>query len=95
MLCGWFHLFLSDGFSFGGVAPPWNWAGLPNNVGFHPQRVVINFKYQPSGAGGPRSPPATTHRLQYLTPRLIQNGRRGLERGQTFGYLTLRSTFAK
>ena len=39
------------------------------------------YKYQPSGAGGTRSPPATPHRLQHLTARLIQNGRRGLERG--------------
>ena len=44
-------------------------------------------KYQPSGAGGTRSPPATTHRLQHLTTRLIQNGRQG--------YWTLRSTFAQ
>ena len=39
------------------------------------------FKYQPSGTGGTRSPPATSHRLQHLTARLIQKGRRGLERG--------------
>ena len=38
-------------------------------------------EYQPSGAGGTRSPPATPHRLQHLTASLIQNGRRGLERG--------------
>ena len=38
-------------------------------------------KYQPSGAGGTRSPPATPHCLQHLTARLIQNGRRVLERG--------------
>ena len=28
-----------------------------------------------------RPPPATPYRLQHLTARLIQNGRRGLERG--------------
>ena len=39
------------------------------------------YLYQPNGAGGTRSPPATLHRLQHLTARLIQNGRRGLERG--------------
>ena len=52
-------------------------------------------KYQPSGAGGPRSPPATPHRLQQLIACFIQNGRRGPEIGQTLGYWTLRSTFAK
>ena len=43
--------------------------------------MLISSKYQPSGAGGTRSPPATPHRLQHLTARLIQNGRRGLEIG--------------
>ena len=38
------------------------------------------YKYQPSGPGGTRSPPATPHRLQHLTARLFQNGRQGLER---------------
>ena len=38
-------------------------------------------EYQPSSAGGTRSPPATPHRLQHLTARLIQNGRQGLEIG--------------
>ena len=37
------------------------------------------LKYQPSGAGGPRSPPATPHRLQHLSAQFIQNGRQGLE----------------
>ena len=32
-----------------------------------------------------------SHRLQLLTARLIQNGRRGLEIGQSLGYWTLRS----
>ena len=41
----------------------------------------IKLKYQPSGAGGTRSQPTTPHRLQHLTASLIQNGRRGLERG--------------
>ena len=45
-----------------------------------------NGKYQPSGAGGTRSPPATPHRLQHLTAHFIQNGRRGLEIGQTLDY---------
>ena len=44
--------------------------------------ATMKKKYQPSGgAGGTRSPPATPHRLQPLTAHLIQNGRRGLERG--------------
>ena len=51
-------------------------------------------KYQPSGAGSTRSPPATPHRLQHLTARFIQNGRQGPEIGQTSGYWTLQSTFA-
>ena len=38
---------------------------------------INNNKYQPSGAGGTRSPPATPHCLQYLTACFIQNGRRG------------------
>ena len=38
------------------------------------------LKYQPSGAGGTRLPPATPHHLQHLTAYFIQNGRRGLER---------------
>ena len=29
-----------------------------------PSNVVTEEKYQPSGAGGTRSPPATAHRLQ-------------------------------
>ena len=44
--------------------------------------TVIDCKYQPSGAGGTRSPPAMPHRLQHLTARLIQNGRQGLEKGK-------------
>ena len=44
-------------------------------------KLIMREKYQPSGAGGTRSPPATPHRLQRLTARLIQNGRRGLEIG--------------
>ena len=39
------------------------------------------YKYQPSGAGGTHSPPATPHRLQDLTARIIQNGRQGPEIG--------------
>ena len=39
------------------------------------------LEYQPSGAGGTRSPPATPHRLQHLIARLIQHGRRGVEIG--------------
>ena len=46
-------------------------AKWPNNIN----------KYQPSGAGGTRSPPATPHRLQHLPARLIQNGWQGLETG--------------
>ena len=53
------------------------------------------MKYQLSGAGGTRPPPATPHRLQNLTARLIQNGRGGLEIGKTLVYWTLQSTFAK
>ena len=52
-------------------------------------------KYQSSGAGGTRSPPAMPHRLQHLPAHFIQNGRWGLGIGQTLGYWTLRSTFAK
>ena len=37
-------------------------------------KIVFNIKYQPSGAGGTRSPPATPDRLQHLTACLIQNG---------------------
>ena len=40
-----------------------------------------NPKYQPSGAGGTRSAPATPHRVQHLTARLIQNDRQGMEKG--------------
>ena len=43
-------------------------------------------KTQPSGTVGTCSPPAMSQRLQHLTARLIQNGRRGLEIGQTLGY---------
>ena len=47
------------------------------------KKYIKNYimKYQPSGAGGTRSPPAMPHLLQHLTTRLIKNGRRGLERG--------------
>ena len=34
----------------------------------------ITFEYQPSGAGGTHSPPATPHRLQRHTACKIQNG---------------------
>ena len=50
-------------------------------------------KYQHSGARGTRSLPAMPHPLQHLTTRLIQNGRWGLEKGQTLDKWTLRSTF--
>jgi len=40
------------------------------------------LEYQPSAARGTRSPPATPHRLQHLTARLIQNGQQGLEIGK-------------
>ena len=52
-------------------------------------------KYQPSGAGGTRSPPSTPHHLKHLTARFIQNGRQGPEIGQSLVNWTLRSTFAK
>ena len=54
-----------------------------------------NTEYQPSGAGGTPSLPATPHRLQHLPAHFIQNGRWGPGIGQTLGYWTLRSTFAK
>ena len=40
-------------------------------------------------------PGALAHRLQNLTARWIQNGRRGLEMGQTLSLWTFQSTFAK
>ena len=40
-------------------------------------------RYQPCGAGGTCSLPATPHSLDHLTASLIQNGQRGLEIGQT------------
>ena len=58
-------------------------------------KLILYTEYQPGGAGGTRSPPATPHRLQHLTACFIQNGRRGPEIGQTLSYWTLRSTFAK
>ena len=51
-----------------------------------PLTMEFYLKYQPSGAGGTRSPPATPHRLQHLTAQFIQNGRRGLEICQTLCY---------
>ena len=48
-----------------------------------------NDEYQPSGAGGTRSTPATPHRLQHLTAQFIQNGRLGPDIGQTLDYWTL------
>ena len=47
-------------------------------------------KTQPSGAVGTRLPHAMSQRLQHLTARLIQNGRQGLEIGQTLVYWTLK-----
>ena len=51
ILNGWFLFFLGDGFSLGGVAPPWGRACLPKKGlspptkgSHHPQRVVNNFK---------------------------------------------------
>ena len=53
ILSGCFHFFLGDGFSLGGVAPPWSKACLPKRGllppeedSHHPQRVVNNFKNQ-------------------------------------------------
>ena len=51
------------------------------------------LKCQSSGAGGTRSPPATSHRLQ--NPKWPQNGQRGLERYARLGFWALRSTFTK
>ena len=39
---------------------------------FNVRLGYIVSKYQPSGAGGTPSPPATPHRLQHLTARFIQ-----------------------
>ena len=61
----------------------------------HLEEFHFLVKYQYSGAGGTRSPPATRHPLQLLTTRFIQNGQQGPEIGQTLGYWTLRSTFSK
>ena len=41
------------------------------------------------------APGALAHRLQRRTACFIQNGQQGPEIGQTLGYWTLRSTFAK
>ena len=41
------------------------------------------------------APGALAHRLQHLPTHFIQNGRWGPGIGQTLGYWTLRSTFAK
>ena len=49
--------------------------------GLKSQKLNKISEYQPSGAGGTRSPPATPQRLQHLTARLIQNGWQGLEKG--------------
>ena len=43
---------------------------------------VFSWKYQPSGAGGTRSPPAAPHRLQRRTACKIQNGRQGAPKWQ-------------
>ena len=53
------------------------------------QNFHILLKYQPSGAGGTRSSPATLHSLKHFTAGVIRNGRGGLEIGQTLGYWTL------
>ena len=64
--------------------------------------VQKQFEYQPSGAGGTRSPPATPHRLQRRTACNAappasgpQNGRQGLERCLPLGFGALPSTFSK
>ena len=60
------------------------------------QEVICQAeKYQHSGARGTRSPPATPYHLQHLTTLWIQNGRQDLDKGQTLGYWTPWSTFAK
>ena len=56
-----------------------NWDHVPDDIMSAVLMHRIGIKYQPSGAGGTRSPPATPHRPQHLTARLIQNGRQGLE----------------
>ena len=53
--------------------------------------VENNDEYQPSGAGGTRSPPAKSK----MAARWPKNGRRGLERGQTLGFWPFRATLAK
>ena len=55
--------------------------------------IHVCNKYQPSGAGGTRLPPATTQRLQKskMDERGPQNGQRGL----LLGFWVLPSTFTK
>ena len=53
--------------------------------------LTIVQKYQPSGAGGTRSPPAKPK----MAARGPKNGRRGLEMGLTLGYWPFGATFAK
>jgi len=43
----------------------------------------FSLKYQPSGAGGTRSPPATPQRLQRRTTCKIQSGRQGAPKWPT------------
>ena len=43
------------------------------NVDNKEKKIIKIKEYQPSGAWGTRSPPATLHRLQHLTACFIQN----------------------
>ena len=45
------------------------------------QNKALYVKNTSLAAPGARSPPATPHRLQHPTARLIQNGWQGLEKG--------------
>ena len=74
-----------------------SWVFLPlGQRGFHthPLRLEVNISFRKKGifptyifgekchpSGAAPGTPATPHRLQHLTARLIQNGQQGLEIG--------------
>ena len=62
---------------------------------FRMQVYFYERKYQPSGAGGTLSLPATLHCLQYLTLRFIQNGQQGPDISESLGLLVPLINFHK
>ena len=74
------NIIVSNGLSTGHIRPAGRRDVMVTIQGLNfntPDGLVMEYikKYQLSGAGGTRSPPATLHRLQHLTDGWTTDGR--------------------